>query len=137
MRAAVVYFAEKQKGHLEKISKAIAKGMEKQGARVEVFNSRDFHRRLSTYQLVAVGTESTGTFGGKIPEGLKKFLISAGPVMNTKSYAFIPKKGLRCEKSLMALMRTMESEGMFLVYSDVLDSENSAVAAGENLVSGN
>ena len=137
MRAAVVYFAEKQKTLLEKYAKAIAKGMEKHNVQVEVFNSRDFHRRLSTYQLVVIGTESTGSFGGKIPEGLKKFLISAGPVMNTKSYGFIPKKGIRCDKSLQALMKTMESEGMFLLCSDVLESETAAAAAGEYLVKEN
>ena len=134
MRAAVVYFAEKQAKSLEEISKSLAKGLEKKGASVDVFNAKDFSRKLAIYQLVLIGTEPAGTFGGKIPEGLSKFLDSSGPLMNTKSYGFIVKKGFRCEKSLQVLMRTMENEGMFIVCSDVLGSSGEAVSAGEGLV---
>ena len=133
MRAAVVYYAEKRKKELEALSKALARGMEKQNISVDVFNARDFSRRLASYQLVAIGTEVTGTFGGKIPEDLSKFLISAGPAMNVRSFAFVSGKGMRTQKSLQALMKAMEREGMFIIYSDVLDNEGSAEAAGEQL----
>ena len=134
MRAAVIYFAENHGKDLELAAKAIARGMEKQGFSVDVFNSRDFNRRLAIYQVVAVGTEVSGGFGGKIPDGLKKYLESTGPVINLRSFAFIAGKGMRRQKSLQNLMRTMESEGMLVIYSDVLENEKEAEAAGEGLI---
>ena len=133
MRAAVVYFGEKHKKHLQELSEAFARGMVKQNVSVEVFDAKDFNRRLSVYKLVVIGTESTGTFGGGIPQGLPKFLKSAGPLMNVRSYAFVAKKGLRCEKSLHTLMKTLEGEGSFIVCSDVLSGKQAAEVAGVEL----
>ena len=137
MRAAVIYFAEKRKKELEAMSKALAGGMEKQNISVDVFNAKDFNRRLAIYQLVVLGTEATGSFGGKIPEGLAKYLESVGPVVNVRSFAFVVKKGMRTQKSLQALMKTMEREGMVVIYSDLLENEAAAAAAGEKLIINN
>lgn len=133
MRAAVIYYCDKQTKYLKKTSEALAEELKKNGATVDVFNAKDFNRRLLSYQLVAIGTESTGTFGGGIPSGIDKFLISAGPALNVRSYAFVVKKGMRCNKSLLALMRAMEHEGAFLVCSDVLGTAEEIESAGTML----
>ncbi|MDC7125275.1 MAG: hypothetical protein PQJ46_06900 [Spirochaetales bacterium] len=134
MRAAVIYFADKRRAELESFSKSVAKGLEAQGHSVDVFNAKDFNRKLAIYQFAVIGTESCGTFGGKIPEGFSKYLESIGPVISLHSFAFIVKKGLRCEKSLQVMMKNMESEGMFVVYSDVLENEAAAEAASKKLI---
>ena len=136
MRAAIVYFTEKRGKELEAMSNALARGMEKQNISVDVFKSKDFNRRLGIYKMVAIGTEATGNFGGKIPEGLKKYLESVGPLINLRSFAFIAGRGMRRQKSLQTLMRTMESEGMLVIYSDLLETEKEAEAVGEKLILG-
>ena len=134
MRAAVVYYAEKRKGELEELSRGLARGLEKQNFSVDIFNAKDFSRRLAIYQVVAIVTESVGNFGGKVPAGLAKYLESTGPSINLRSLAYIAKKGMRTQKSLQALMKTMESEGMLVLSSGVLENMKAAEDAGARLI---
>ena len=121
MRVAVVYYAEKQKELLRELSQALARGIQTQGVMVDVFNARDLTGRLTIYQYIALGTEVSGNFGGKIPEGGKR------------SLAFLAAKGLRKEKSLLNLMKGMESEGMFVSYSDIIAGTAAAESLGKTL----
>ncbi len=134
MRAAVVYFSQNNNKNLENLSRALAKGIGKQGFFVDVFNANDLTRRLVGYKLVAVGTEASGGFGSRIPEGLDKFLARIGPFINVRSMAFITNKGIRHNKSLQKLMKIMEAEGLFIISSEVLENESAAEAVGEKLI---
>ena len=48
--------------------------------------------------------------------------------------AFISKKGMRKVKTLQTLMKTMESEGMYIKNSDIISNENLAFVLGKRLV---
>ncbi len=134
MRVAVIFFSGKNRDHLMSLAKALGKGLEKQGNQVDVFDgAKDTNVKLTMYQYVAVGAEPAGGLGGKIPESVKTFLAAAGLVSGKKSYAFVSRAPIGAAKSLAALMRNMEGEGMFLKNSDILRSAQEAEEIGRRL----
>ena len=133
MRVAVVYYAEKQRDRLKELAQALARGIQSQNVLVDVMDARDLNGKLTIYQYVALGTEVTGNFGGKIPPGLAAFLKTSGHLVGKRCFAFLPNRGLRREKSLLALMKVMEAEGMLVAYSDLLQGAAAAESAGKKL----
>lgn len=133
MRVAVVYFAEREKKKLKKLSDGLGRGLESQGAAVEVLAAQDLNLPLSLYQYIVLGTENVGGFGGKIPGGIPKFLKTVGKVGSKRSCAFISRGGLRKNKSLLVLMKAMEGEGMFVTNSFILGTAEEAEALGKTL----
>ena len=88
---------------------------------------------MTIYSYIVLGTEITGNLGGGIPDSLGKFLNAAGPVGSKRSCAFLPAKGLRRQKALLKLMKTMEHEGMFVTDFDIVSSPEAAVEFGKKL----
>jgi len=116
------------------LSKAIARGIEKQGNQVDTFDGqRDANIKLTIYQYIVLGAEPVGTFGGKVPDAIRTFLASSGMVAGKKAYAFVPKATFGAAKSLAALMKCMEGEGMMLKSSDILRSVTEAEEIGKRL----
>ncbi len=134
MRAAVIFFSGKSNGTIGSLARALAKGMEHQGHMVDVIDgTKDSGSHLTIHQYIAVGAEPVGTFGGKVPDAVKTFLAAAGAVAGKKCYAFIPKATFGAVKTLSALMKCMEGEGMFLKNSDILRSPAEAEEIGKRL----
>jgi menaquinone-dependent protoporphyrinogen IX oxidase len=134
MRIAVVYYAAKHREKLETLAKSIAKGLEAQGHMVEVIDAQhDENKRLTIYEYLAVGSESVSLFGGKLPERLKTYLKQSGSLGGKRSFAFVLKGGLSSEKALARLMAAMESEGMFVNFSEVLSDPAEAVEIAKRL----
>ncbi len=134
MRVAVVFFSGRNREKLRDLATGLARGIEKQGNQVDVFDgARDSNVKLTIYQYIAVGAEPLGSFGGKIPETVRTFLAASGVVTGKKSYAFVSKATFGAAKSLASLMRNMEGEGMFLKSSDVLRSPVEAEEIGKRL----
>jgi hypothetical protein len=134
MRAAVVFFPEKNRDKLLKISKALSEGIQQNGHQVDIIDgSRDVNTKLTIYEYVAVGTEVTSFIGGKIPEAVGNFLSSSGIVGGKRCFAYLIKKGFGTQKGLSKLMKVMEGQGMFLKYSDVLSSPEEAKEIGKRL----
>ena len=134
MRVAVVFIAGNKRDRLLNISKALAAGMESQGHRVEIVDgTRDVSSKLTVYEYIAVGTEVTSTFGGKIPEKVSEFLKNAGILTGKRCFAFVTKSSFGAEKALQRLMKAMESEGMYLKFSEVLSSGPEAQEIGKRL----
>ena len=134
MRVAVVFFSGRNRDRMMSLARALGRGIEKQGNSVDVFDgARDANVRLTIYQYVALGAEPGGTFGGKVPEGVRTFLAASGIVAGRKSYAFVPKAPFGAAKALAALMKCMEGEGMFLKNSDILRSPTEAEEIGRRL----
>jgi hypothetical protein len=116
------------------LSKAVARGIEKQGNQVDTFDGvKDTNLKLTMYQYVVIGAEPQGTFGGKIPDSLAPFLANSGAVVGKKCYAFISKARFGAAKSLTALMKCMEAEGMLIKTSDILRSVTEAEEIGHRL----
>lgn len=129
MRAAVVYFKRNDEDkELEQLAKALQRGLQsKNGLNVDVISLRkNEEARLSGYAYIAMGVPVTSWFKGRLPEGFKEVLGRCGVLGGKKSFAFVPKKFLGSDKTLAKLMAAMESEGMFLRYSEVLLDEEHA-----------
>jgi hypothetical protein len=134
MRVAVVFFSGRNRDGMMALARALGKGIEKQGHIVDVFDGvRDTSVKLTIYQYVAVGVEPAGTLGGRLPEAVKPYLAGAGAVAGRKCYAFVSKAAFGAAKSLAALMKCMEVEGMFLRNSDILRSPTEAEEIGRRL----
>ncbi len=134
MRVAVVFFSGRNRDGMMRLAQAVARGIEKQGNQVDTFEgARDSNARLTIYQYIVVGAEPIGTLGGKIPDSVKTFLSAAGVVAGKRSYAFVPKATFGAGKSLSALMKCMEGEGMLIKTSDILRSPAEAEEIGRRL----
>ena len=134
MRVAVVFFSGKNREGMLRLAQAVARGIEKQGNQVDTFEgARDPNAKLTIYQYIVVGAEPEGALGGKIPDSVKTFLAGAGAVSGKKSYAFVCRSRFGAAKSLSALMKCMEGEGMMIKTSDILRSPTEAEEVGRRL----
>jgi hypothetical protein len=120
MRIAVVSAPAARKGPPDYI-KALAKGMESMGHRVDIVDAwTEDGMKLPSYEYIAVVTEPLSAFSGKIPANISKMLKAGSSVAGKKSAAFIKKTGLFTNKALSNLMKVMEEEGMVVNWSDFL-----------------
>ena len=134
MRVAVVFFSGQNRDGMLRLAQAVARGIEHQGNQVDTFEgSRDTNAKLTIYQYIVVGAEPVGALGGKIPDTVRTFLAAAGAVAGKKSYAFVSRSPFGAAKSLSALMKCMEGEGMLIKTSDILRSAAEAEEIGKRL----
>ena len=134
MRTAIVFVPDRNRDKLMNTAKALARGIEANGHQVDLVDgSRDVNTKLTIYEYIAVGTEQTSFFGGKIPDRVGHFLREAGLVSGKKSFAFVLKRPVGAVKTLSRLMKEMEHEGMFLKLSDIITSPAEAEAIGKRL----
>jgi menaquinone-dependent protoporphyrinogen IX oxidase len=134
MRAAIVFFAVNKRDKLLQISKAVAAGIESQGHTVDIVDgAHDVNTRLTVYEYIVIGTETSSSFGGKIPEKVAEFLKSSGMVAGKRCFAFLLKGRFGVSKGLQRLMKVMEGEGMFLKFSEILTSAAEATEIGKRL----
>ena len=134
MRVAVVFVSQGKRDGLLKISKALASGIETHGHTVELVDgAHDVNAKLTVYEYIAVGTEITSSFGGKIPDKVEEFLKSSGMVAGKRAFAFVLKQSFGAAKGLQRLMKVMEGEGMYLKFSEILSSAAEATEIGKRL----
>lgn len=134
MRVAVVFFAEKNREKLLSICRSLARGIESQGHQVDLIDGvRDVNTKLTIHQYIVVGTEAVTAFKGRIPEKVSVFLANAGRVAGTRSFAFVIKTFFGATKALSHLMKGMEKEGMYLKFSEIIQSDVEAEAMGKRL----
>ena len=117
------------------LSAGLAEGIQAQGHEAELINAdTDASRVIAYFDYIAVGTVATSCWGGKIPESIDRFLRQCGTISGKRCFAFIGKRGLRQGKTLQKLMHSMESQGMYLTFSEVLSSRTHAKEVGKRLV---
>ncbi|WP_041395452.1 flavodoxin family protein [Parasphaerochaeta coccoides] len=135
MRVCILYASSgNENKSLRAIVSALSEGISTQGHDVEMFDMRlEGQKVVSYYDYIIVGTEAAGFWGGKIPSIVPSFLKQAGTVSGKRCMAFITKGGLRKQKTLGALMKTMEAEGMYLKTSDVVSKPDYARIIGKRL----
>ncbi len=135
MNIAIVYAGNsKDNQKLKDISKGLSKGLEAQGHVVSIFNAwTDTDARLTYFDFVAVGSCSAGFMSAKINDQLRKFLRECPGASGKRCFAFAT-PSLRSNKTLLNLMKIMESEGMMLSVSQVVKNANEAEAVGKHLI---
>lgn len=133
MRIALVY-AQKKKAPPSNAIKALAKGMESKGHRIDMLDAwTDDGVRLPGYEYIVIAAESTSLFGGRMPEALSKILSNASSLVGKKSAAFLLKTTPWTNKGMTNLMRIMEKEGMFVNWSDVIINNEQAEILGKRI----
>ncbi len=131
LRVAVVYYSPDNSKALDEIVKGLARGIESQGHDVTVIDGKtEAEKSLTPFQYIALGTLSPSGFSKSVSKHLASYLRSAGQISGKRCYAFIGKRGMRKNRVLGSLMKTMESEGMFLKRSDILNNAAEAEAVG-------
>ena len=132
MRIAVISVPSQRKTSPDYVL-ALVKGMESMGHHVDVIDAwTEDGKRLPSYDYIAIVAESLSFFSGKLPSALMQ-ILSGAPVSGKKSAAFIKKGGLFGAKAMTALMKTMEKEGMFVNWSDIILNAAQAEALGKRI----
>jgi hypothetical protein len=133
MRIVIVFFPLSQKRILQNLAKSLSSGIESQGHHADIIDgSVDRGKKLTIYQYIVLMTESAG-FSGRVPEIISQFLKDAGNLIGKWSSAFVLKAVFGSDKTLLKLMKAMESEGMYLKFSDVLKNDEEALLTGKRL----
>jgi nitroreductase len=134
MRIAVISVPKSRSGVPEYV-KALARGMESMGHRVDIIDAwTEDGFRLPGYEYIAVCAEAASAWGGKMPEALSKVLSSGSGLVGKKSAAFIKKTGpFFLTKALWNLMKAMEKEGMMVNWSEILLNAAQAEALGKRI----
>jgi len=133
MRIAVISAPSFRKVPPEYV-KALAKGMESMGHRVDIMDAwTEDGFRLPGYEYIAIVTEPVSFFSGKIPDAVAKMLSAGSSLVGKKSAAFVKKGGLFTGRALVNLMRAMEKEGMMVNWSEVLLNPEHAQALGKRI----
>lgn len=135
IRAAVLYFAKpSNQPKLKLLAEALAKGMRKQGANVDVINAVQVREsKLTGYHYLAVGCDVRSLFKGALPPELAPALANGGIVTGKKTFAFVLAAWMGAGPTLLKLMKALEHEGMMLRYSDILAKPDEAEAVGQRL----
>lgn len=135
MRVCVLYCGRQANDRiLKELAGKLSDGIASNGHTVEVFDMNlEMGKIISFYDYVVVITTATSYFSKNIPENVMKFLKTAGSVSGKRCSCYISKNCGRKGRVLQTLMRTMESEGMYLKVSDILPNGNYAYAVGKRL----
>ena len=135
MQVCIVYAGKNREDKaISDIASSLQKGIESQGHSCDLFNMYiDNDRKLSFYDYVIVGTTAKTLFGGNLPDVVSVFLKRAGQLSGKRRFAFVTSGGIRSQKTLSLLMKAMESEGMYLKYSDLIKNSGTALALGKRL----
>lgn len=135
MKVCVLYCDIGSSTQCKELALGLSEGIQTLGHDVDTLDmQRDTGKIISYYDYIAVGTVASSLWSGKIPEMVDRFLKQCGTISGKRSFAFIGKKGIRQGKTLQTLMRVMESQGMYLTYSDVLSNRAYAKEVGKRLV---
>lgn len=134
MRVVIAYFAPRNRETYRNLANGIARGLESRGVQVDVIDGElEKEKRLSFYEYLVIGCEPASLFGRKIPPSVSTFLSQAGAIGGKRSCAFTGKHLFASSRALSQLMKTMEREGMFLTYSEILSSPLQAEQMGIHL----
>ncbi len=135
IRVAILYFAKPAKlPKLKLLAESLSKGMQKQGAQVDVINgiqARD--TKLTGYHYIAVGCDVRSLIKGVLPPELAPALSNGGIITGKKAFAFVLPALIGANSTLLKLMKALEHEGMLLRYSDLLAKSEDALALGQRL----
>lgn len=135
MRVAVVHLASRNPEKLVSLAKGLAEGLSANGAQVDIIDAtKDSDKKLTPYGYIAFGISGSSQFSGKLPQRVREYLKNAGSLVGKRCFAFVLNQALFGQKLLDSAMRAMESEGMFLKYSEILGIPEEAKEIGKRLI---
>jgi len=135
IRAAVLYFGKpSSQPKLKAVAENLAKGMQKQGAQVDVINAvQTRETKLTGYHYIAVGCDVRSVLKGVLPPELTQALANGGIISGKKTFAFVLPSFLGTNATLLKLMKALEHEGMLVRFSELLAKPVDALTLGQRL----
>ncbi len=134
MKAVVLYADISTKTKAKEVASAIARGIQQQGIDCDLLDvKKESDKRVAMYQYIAIVTTPAGLWGGSIDPSIQLYLKQNSAVAGKRCAAFVTKGAVRMNKTLQALFKVMEGEGMYLTYSDILANASQAQATGAHL----
>ncbi len=134
MKAVILYADGSQNTKAKEIAAALAQGIQKQGVDCDILDvKKESDRRIGIYQYIGIVASPVNLWGGRIDPAVSMFLKSNSAVAGKRSAAFITKGAVRLNKTLQALFKVMEGEGMYLTYSDIISNASQAQVSGSHL----
>jgi menaquinone-dependent protoporphyrinogen IX oxidase len=134
MKACILYYDKINKTLCKELSTALAKGIQEQSHDCDIVDmGKEAGKIISYYDYIGVVTSPLSLWGGKVSEQVASFLKSAGSISGKRSAAFITKGSIRSTKTMQALFKLMEGQGMYLTYSEILPNTGFAKECGKHL----
>ncbi len=135
MNVGIIYGSnQKNDQKMKAIAQGLSEGIQSQGHRVDLIDMNlESGKVVSFYDYLVIGTNNASFFGGSIPSVVQTVLKGAGTLSGKRCMAFITSGGVRSMKTLQALMKAMEKEGMFLKKSEVIKKADLAKAIGKRI----
>lgn len=130
MKVAICYYSKKNQ--LDEIAKGIERGISEQGHQTMLVNMSTNNSKLSMNKYFIVGCNTVSLFRGKLPGGFIEKLKNLGTIGGKHSTAFVNKK-MGKTPTLLNLMNTMEKEGLFVDYSEILSNYKDGYLLGKKL----
>ncbi|MBN2325136.1 MAG: hypothetical protein JXQ30_15510 [Spirochaetes bacterium] len=129
MRVGILYSSEKP--ILKRLSDSLKKGLEKQGAQVQLHpDNADTFSGISTCKLVFVGSFAPSFFKVRTPVRMREALGKSGGLVGRRAVAFTNDRGSRGRKALLSVMADMERQGCIVVDQRTIRSEREAYQFG-------
>ena len=134
MRIAILYFPLTNPERLIACSKALAEGLISLGHHVDLFNiHNESQLRLGLYDYICVGTQGKTSASRKIDSRLAKILEGLAGSSGKRCFAFVTKQLFFADSILRNLMKSMETQGLFIRNSMVLHNVEEARQTGLTL----
>ena len=134
MKVCVLYYDKQSSNVCKILASSFASGIQAQGSDCDIIDmGKEAGKIISFYEYIALIAPPATLWGGKIPEQVERFLKQCGTISGKRSAAFISKGSIRSTKTLQALFKLMEGQGMYLTYSDILSNKEIASASGKRI----
>ncbi|NCB01557.1 MAG: hypothetical protein EOM67_05230 [Spirochaetia bacterium] len=134
MKACILYYDKLNKSLCKELSTALAQGIQEQSHDCDIVDmAREQGKIISYYDYIGIVASPLSLWGGKIAPQIETFLKSCGSIGGKRSAAFITKGSVRSTKTLQALFKLMEGQGMYLTYSDILTTPSYAKECGKRI----
>lgn len=133
MRICIAYKSTSN-GNLEKIVKALVKGIEEQNSSVVelVDIEKDSDKKLTGFSYIIFGCSKVSLFNKKLPASYLNFIKNCGHITGKHSFAFT-EKGIMAQGFLSNFMCELEKEGVRLKTSAIISSPEEAKIIGSRL----
>ena len=131
MKVAICYYSTKKK-ELDEIAKGIERGISEQGHQTMLVNMLTNESKLSMNKYFVIGCNTVSLFRGKLPKGFVNKLENMGSIGGKHCMAFVNKK-MGKASTLLNLMNTIEKQGLFVDYSEILANYKDGYLLGKKL----
>ncbi|OJF76894.1 MAG: hypothetical protein BKP49_04830 [Treponema sp. CETP13] len=134
MRVLILHFLDTRNAKNITILRNLQAASENNGHQVTLMNAKDVgNLQFPMYEYVCIVTKSAKLFGAKLPSQMGEILNKHGTLSGKKGCSLVVKGGFSSDKMNTLVMKAMEKEGIFIDYSQVIESPEHAKSIGKKI----